>query len=445
MDSYISKVRPVRKVRRLPLPGEVLVDVGQRVEPDTQVARIALRPGIPWVIPGARLLGIEPGALSKAMLRHSGDKVRSKEVIARVLQGVYGRKELESPADGTIEEVSDRSGRVTVREEFGREDPPVEIDVAFELKCRPDEIQKYMLRQVGQEVKKEQMIAKKGEAQAFFTKTALSPISGVISRVDSKTGKVTVSRPFKQVVVCAYLSGQVAAVLPDRGCVVETAGIRLTGVFGLGRETHGTIRVLTGGPDEPLVPEMITEECKGAILIGGSHATSQALSRALQVGAKGVVSGTVSYLTLTESLGVRLGVGITGQEDIDLTVVLTEGFGHLPMRNDTWDTLKWLEGRQASMNGATQIRAGAIRPEIVAPFPEFSGAQGEETPVSEDLHSGMAVRIVTEPYFGKTGDIVDIRKQPMALETETRVPVVRVALHRGETVTVARANVEVLP
>ena len=43
----------VRKARMLPLPGEVLAEVGDVVEPSTPVARIALRPGIPWVIPAA--------------------------------------------------------------------------------------------------------------------------------------------------------------------------------------------------------------------------------------------------------------------------------------------------------------------------------------------------------------------------------------------------------
>jgi hypothetical protein len=36
--------------------------------------------------------------------------------------------------------------------------------------------------------------------------------------------------------------------------------------------------------------------------------------------------------------------------------------------------LKAMEGMVASMNGATQIRAGAIRPEIVVPFPDAGWA-----------------------------------------------------------------------
>lgn len=444
-DNLRRLIRPIRKVRKLPLPGEVLVSVGQPLEPETEVARIALRPGIPWVIPASRLLGIEPEALVDAMLFPAGASVKAKQVIARVEQGIYGRKELESPADGVIEEISTRSGRVTIREEFGREDPPIEVDVAFELKCKPEDIGKYMLRSVGQEVKKQQMLAKKGEALAFFTKTALSPISGVVSKIDTKTGKVTISRPFKQVVIKAYVKGTVTEVLPNLGCAVETVGVRLTGAFGLGRETNGVIRVLTSSPDEDLTPDMIGEDCRGAIIVAGAHLSGEALAKAVRSGAKGVVAGTAGYSQLTGSLGLRLGVGITGQEDIDVTIILTEGFGRLPMRTATWEALKAMEGMVASMNGATQIRAGAIRPEIVVPFPGRAPEDYVEAgPVSEDLSPGTAVRIVAAPYFGEMGKIVELRRQPEALETETLVPVVRVALQSGETVIVARANVEVM-
>ena len=353
-----DQVRLISKIRKLPLPGEVLVKIGDAVEPDTRIARIALRPGIPWVIPGARLLGVENDELVGAMKKQVGDTVRTKDVVARVEHGIYGRKELESPTDGFIEDVSARSGRITIREEFGREEPPVVVDIAYLIGCKPSDVPKHMLRQIGQEVKKGQIIAKKGEGQAFFSKTALAPISGVISEVDGRTGKATISRPFKEVALTAYITGRVSSVIEHLGCVVETPGVRLTGMFGVGRESHGPLKVLVSGPDEVLTPDLITPECKGSVLVGGSFVTDEALAKAVSVGAKGVIAGTAGYLNLTQALGVRLGIGITGQEDVDTTVILTEGFGSLSMRKGLWDTLAALEGMSASINGATQIRAG---------------------------------------------------------------------------------------
>ena len=217
-----SRVRIIEKTRRLPLPGEVLVQVGDSVQPDTPVARISLRPGIPWVIPVASHLGVPPEDMRQRLTKSVGDVVKAQEALGVVDKGIYGRKVYTSPVEGRVEEISDITGRVTIREEFGREEPSITVNVAEELKCRPSEVPQNMLRHVGQEVKKGQMIAKKGDLQAFFTKTALTPVSGVISDVDSSTGKVTISRPFKQVVVNAYLSGTVSSVTPGEGCVVRT-------------------------------------------------------------------------------------------------------------------------------------------------------------------------------------------------------------------------------
>ncbi|MHB8758218.1 MAG: hypothetical protein ACYC6V_09440, partial [Bacillota bacterium] len=177
-------VAMVRKVRKLPLPGEVLAKVGDQIDPETIVAKISLKPGIPWVVPVARLVGIEPAALPAAMTRKVGDRVKTKEIIARAEKGIYGRKEYEAPTDGVIEDISEKSGRVVIREEFGKEEPPVSFDAAFELGCKPRDLPKFMIKKIGDEVKRGQFVAKKGEAQAFFTKTARTPISGIIAEVN---------------------------------------------------------------------------------------------------------------------------------------------------------------------------------------------------------------------------------------------------------------------
>ena len=135
-------------------------------------------------------------------------------------------------------------------------------------------------------------------------------------------------------------------------------------------------------------------------------------------------------------------MGITGQEDIGITVLLMEGFGHLSMRKEAWETLASLEGKMASINGATQIRAGAIRPEIIVPFEDYEGEPAKSAQFDPDLRVGMHVRIINEPYFGATGQICEVIKESVAIETEARVPVVKVALPDGNQVVVPRANVE---
>lgn len=435
----------VRKTRVLPLPGNVLVEQGQTVEPNTHVAKISLRPGIPWVVPVARLIGVADADLPKCMLKKVGDTVKNKEIIARGLAGgLYGAKELASPTDGVIEDISPRSGRVVIREVFGKEEPPVDFDVAFDLGCKPRDLERFMVAKVGDEVKRGEIIAKKGEASAYYVRNSKAPVSGVITNINLQTGFVTIARPFKEVVVDAYIQGKVASVIPQRGAVIEVPAVRITGIFGVGRERHGELKVVVDGPADVLDEDRVTPDCQGKILVGGSMATNAAIKKALEVGAKGIIAGTASYLNVVQSLGVKLGVGITGQEDIEMTLILMEGFGRLDMRPEIFDLLRALDGRLACINGATQIRAGAIRPEIIVPFPDYTGPFTEKQLVYEDLVKGLSVRVINDPYFGLKGKVVELPREPQLIETECKTPVAVVELEDGRTVTVPRANLEIL-
>ena len=79
------------------------------------------------------------------------------------------------------------------------------------------------------------------------------------------------------------------------------------------------------------------------------------------------MTGGFDYDDIKALLGYEVGVAITGNEELGLTLVVTEGFGEIQMAPGTFALLKKHAGRRASINGATQIRAGVIRPEVVSP------------------------------------------------------------------------------
>src|SRR2546422_984367 len=101
----------------------------------------------------------------------------------------------------------------------------------------------------------------------------------------------------------------------------------------------------------------------GKIVVGGAFVGAEALARARAVGVKGVVVGGMHDQDLRALLGFDLGVAITGTETVGFTLVLTEGFGRIPMARRTFELLRQLDGRKTSISGATQIRAGVIRSE----------------------------------------------------------------------------------
>src|SRR5437016_10162938 len=101
-------------------------------------------------------------------------------------------------------------------------------------------------------------------------------------------------------------------------------------------------------------------------------------------------------------LGHDLGVAITETETVGFTLVLTEGFVRMPMARRTFELLRKLDGRKASISGATQIRAGVIRPEIIVPLASGEQIPGIETgqrgEVSGGVKVGDAVRVIWAPF-----------------------------------------------
>ena len=201
------------------------------------------------------------------------------------------------------------------------------------------------------------------------------------------------------------------------------------------------MRLAVKEPGEILSPRQIGEDDRGCILVGGALVTAAALRRAEETGVTGIICGGILDKDLYDYLGYEIGVAITGHEDIPLSLVITEGFGEIPMAQKTFALLSKLEGQQASINGSTQIRAGVLRPEIVVPR---QGAEITQETAATGLELGSRVRIIRNPWFGKLGQVTGLPVELQKIESEALVRVVQVELEGGRRVTVPRANVEIL-
>jgi hypothetical protein len=128
-----------------------------------------------------------------------------------------------------------------------------------------------------------------------------------------------------------------------------------------------------------------------------------------------------------------------------LTLILTEGFGKMSMAAKTFNFFSRFEGSLACINGATQIRAGVIRPEIIIPIDKVSSEISEEEELYlEGLTPGLPVRIIGPPYFGAIGNVTNLPVELQTVETESDVRVLEVELEDGNRVIVPRANVEMI-
>lgn len=109
---FESQVTPLTKVRRervLPARGQILVHVGQRVEPMQVIAQANL-PGDFYILPVARLLGIPVSQVKRCLRVKLGDVVRRGQVVAAP-RGLSARS-VKSPIDGVM--TASGGGRVLI-------------------------------------------------------------------------------------------------------------------------------------------------------------------------------------------------------------------------------------------------------------------------------------------------------------------------------------------
>jgi len=178
-------------------------------------------------------------------------------------------------------------------------------------------------------------------------------------------------------------------------------------------------------------------------LRAGQARTRDAFATMASSGAAGLVVGAVTDEALRDYIGYDIGVAITGQEDISMTLIITEGFGELPMAQRTWELLVSLQGQLASINGATQIRAGVVRPEIIVTREQPRASEPEISP-AQMLLVGGRVRVIREPHFGALGRVTALPPELTEIETESHVRIARVRLDNGDEVRVPRANLELI-
>ena len=365
----------------------------------------------------------------------------------KVTKGTIIQKERRLPLQGEV--LVEAGTTVQAEDVVAKADLPGNVqllNVANLLSVPAEEVIEHMLKPVGEAITKDEIIATTKGLFGLFKSQARSPIDGTIEAVSDVTGQVILREPPIPVEVKAYTNGTVTEVVPNEGVTVETYGTYIQGIFGVGGETVGNLTVAVAAPSDELVAEQILPEHRGNILVSGSLVTTDAIQKAIQQGVKGIIAGGIDDADLRELLGYELGVAITGSEEIGITLVITEGFGSIAMAEQTFALLKAREGMKTSINGATQIRAGVVRPEILIPIvPEVAETASEAADGAEGLlEVGSSVRIIREPYFGKLGRVTELPVELQNLETEARVRVLRVELKDGQQTTLPRANVEAI-
>jgi len=445
----IARAR-VSRYRRLPLPGEVLVAAGSAVQPDTIVARTSLLPGAPYFVDifhGLRMSRetAPPHLMDRVIVVQGRDRVASGDVIARYTKGFLGEVVVvKSPVTGMVEFISRVQGRVLVREDGRSARPLVVVSAAKDLDIWPRLLRMYVHCWEGDEVKQGQILAASPATMGWDC--CYAPMSGIVEKICTRTGTISIVRPVRCTEVDAYITGEITAVIPGEGVEVSGAVAYAEGVFGLGGENHGPL-VRCTGPGRTLEAADILPSHEGCVLFGGGLLSLEAMKKARELKVSGLISGGINQRDVVRLLGREVAVGLIVDEGLDLTVVITGGFGPMSMSPRAYQLFCEYEGATVSVNGRTQVRAGTIRPEVILPLggpvsPDLPDADLQVARSGGALAPGTTVRIIRRSHFGQYGQVVAVSSRPRSLETEVSLYAVDVELADGTVVTVAENNVE---
>lgn len=319
------------------------------------------------------------------------------------------------------------------------------LNMANLLSMPPADVPECMLRKPGERIEIGEPLTQTRGIFGMFKNTYKSKVAGTIETVSGVTGQVIVRGEKIPVQVEAYLAGKVVEIIPSEGCVIEAEVSFVQGIFGIGGEAHGSIKLACQSHDEELSDDLIRPDMKGCVIVGGARVTEKAIEKARSIGAAAIITGGIDDQDLKTFLGYDLGVAITGSERVGLTIVITEGFGEIAMAERTFKLLASREGDEAAVNGATQIRAGVMRPEVLIPLAKAEAAQQKPSGRTDGLlEIGRPVRIIRDPYFGQIGAVSGLPHEPQVLGSGSKARVLEVKFESGKQVVIPRANVELI-
>ena len=388
-------------------PGEILVEKGATVSPETIILRTNYRIGRLCVLRVANIFDVRPEEITKYVKKKEGDTVKWSEKVA-VRTTFAGSKHIESPVDGTIEKIDSIWGVVLIREILESPDIPIIIDVTEKAGHSSEDIKKYILGKEGDRVEYGQTIG--GHAliphAPLYTKKITSPCAGTIAEIDYEKGKICIQKDLQKVDMKAHYWGTIVKITPQYGVDIEFSGYIIEGAFGTGDISWGT-----------LVRNI--DDAKGNIILF-DYLYSKNITEIAKYQPAGIIAGSTDY----ENIELL--------EKENITAIVLEGYGKLKVNEDYKDLLEQSVGRNIILKAATQVRAGVIRPEIIIPSDKefYKRKKAKEK-----------VRIIWGQYYGKKGVMKGI---PHYTETSSGIKtwVCEVLCDDGKVITVPLSNLQ---
>lgn len=303
------------------------------------------------------------------------------------------------------------------------------VDVSRELGVSREKASRHIRKSVGDTVQKGETLAARGGLASLLRSGCRAPVDGQVIAV--RHGVILIEGATTTFELRAHIAGQVTNVMPHLGVVIAATGALIQGAWGSGGEAEGVLRLVVESHQRPLRTRAVDVGCHGTIIVGGWIMDEEVLRKAEEVQVRGIVAGSAS----AELRPVM--------ESLPFPVMLTEGFGTLPMSQHIFTLLQSNTGREAMLSAETRLRWAGKRPELLIPLRAGEDLSHEDdTP--QPLEIGARVRLLRAPHLGAIGQVVSLPPFPQVIDSGIRTLVAEVEMEDGETVLAPLANLDLI-
>ena len=270
------------------------------------------------------------------------------------------------------------------------------LDLEKLLGTHVPDARQVLVKKLNEPVKAGEVIAQKG---LLIKSKCLSPVDGKI--IDARRNKILIEVAPQHIELRAFYPGRVVNTIPELGVELEVTGAVIQGVWGTGDQVRAKLHQASPDGSTPLQTDMFAAKEMGMILIGGRTCDLASIEKAVEIQASAIIVGSISA-DLREAIQVA-----------SLPLIVTEGFGDIPMNPNTFELLCSYVEREASFDPTTKMRWEGRRPEVIVPLP----ASDQRKQADRLLAIGTRVRALCAPYQGVMGTVVSLPPHPFRTES----------------------------
>jgi hypothetical protein len=333
----------IRRIRKLPFRGQVLVALGQSVRPEDPVAEAEL-PGKIYTLDIARGLGIDPAEVLSCLVRDLGEELAQDDIIAE--------------SDGALP----RLMRVPLGGKL--------------LACRD------------------------GVAMIAAGKEMVSVFAGMI--------------------------GVISDILPEMGAVITTQGGLLQGIWGNGRVGAGILCMATSTMEEGLPSGDLNHFDEGQV-IAAAHFSGGSVVKAIEAKKPaGLILGSME----PEWIGQVLA--------FPFPVMVLQGFGKLIPNPQAFELLREGTGHEVCLNACGSDQMAGERPEVI--LPKLSADADDSLPFQAELQIGQRVGVLSGLAESCVATVAQLPDGEVTFESGLTSKAAILHTDEGQSLTVPRSN-----